>query len=235
MISSPDDEARRQLEDAARQIVASVRHALDARHDETPTDRAAFVDRDLTYYEATAREVATLGFRALGAYEVAATRSGPLEGRNFSEYALSQDGTVIANWFALRSKAGVRETLVFQSFTVDERVLSTGRGLLDVGLPYAPGRAPLIVAEGTTTVAMLDTHRARLAADAGLPRTFLGIDEILTARLDSSRRTAEYRRGLGIGVYESVLRKRFGADPQHVGAALLAAIRAHPEWYAPTG
>lgn len=233
MIASPEDQARRQLEDAARQIVASVRHALEARHEETPTDRTEFTDRDLAYYDCTAREMDALGFRALGAFEVASTRSGPLEGRNFSEYALSRDGTVIANWFALKTRTGVRETLVFQSFTVDERVISTGRGLLDVGLPYPPDRAPVLVADGTPTATMLDAHAARIAADGAPSRSFLGIDEILSARLDSSRRTTEYRRGLGIGVYESVLKKRFGADPQRIGATLLTLIRAHPEWHAP--
>lgn len=234
MIASPEDQARRQLEDAARQIVDSVRHALDARHEETPTDRAEFTDRDLTYYDTTARAMEALGFRPLGAYEVAATRSAALERRNFGEYALSHDGTVIANWFALRSRTGVRESLVLQTFTVDERVIVTGRGLLDVGLPYPPGRAPMMVADGTPAAAMLDTHIARVAGDGAPARSFLGIDEILAARLDSSRRTSEYRRGLGIGVYESVLKKRFGDDPQRIGAALLTVIRAHPEWHAPT-
>lgn len=233
MIAGPGDQARLQLEEAARQIVASVRHALDARHDEVPTDRREFADRDLTYYETTARELDALGFRMLGAYEAASMRSGPTEGRNFGEYALSGDGTVIANWFALRGKAGIRESLVVQSFTVDERVLVTARGLLDVGLPYPPGRVPTIVDSAMATPAVLDAHRARIAADGAPLRSFLDIDEILAVRLDSARRTSEHRRGLGIGVYESVLRKRFGDDPQRIGAALLALIRAHPEWYAP--
>ena len=235
MIAAPEDQARAQLEAAARQIVASVRHALEARHEETPTDRAEFTDRDVASYEATTRELESLGFRMLGAYEVAATRTGPLAERNFGEYALSGDGTVIANWFALRSKSGARETLVFQSFLVDERVVVTARGLTDVGLPYAPGRALVVEADRPPAGVLLGTHRSRLIADGTLARSFLDIGEILAARLDSARRTAEYRRTLGIGVYESVLRKRFGDDPQRIGAALLAVIRAHPEWYAPTG
>ena len=94
-------EMQRQLEEQARNIVASVRNLVDNQEKLVPADLRDFPGYDSRYYDGTAKELSDRGLRVLGDFADAGMVDKPVEQRAFYRFALSEAGGTTAWWFVV--------------------------------------------------------------------------------------------------------------------------------------
>src|SRR5207249_2660799 len=94
---------------------------------------------------------------------------------------LSDDGTVAASWFVYPAPPPIR-CLVLHSWCGDGRVFVTMRGGSESHIPPPPWLHTRRLAAETRTADAVRSHRERVAAAAGAPRSLAGGDELLAAR-----------------------------------------------------
>ena len=220
----------RSIEDSARRLVQSVRTRTDHRAEFAPVRAADFTGLDLDFYARTERELAAAGVRVLGDYEDAAFNRRSPNKRSFYRLGLSDDGTVAASWFVYPAPQPIR-CLVLHSWCGDGRVFVTMRGGSESNVPPPPWLHTRRLAAETGTADAVRSHRERVAAAAGAPRSLAGGDELLAARTAEEAMIAEFRSAQGLELFEPMLRKMLGDKFEKRGRPLLDAIRRHPEWW----
>src|SRR5439155_1458936 len=126
--------------------------------------------RDLDFYARTERELAAAGVRVLGDYEDAAFNRRSPNKRSFYRLGLSDDGTVAASWFVYPAPQPIR-CLVLHPRCGDGRVFVTMRGGSESNVPPPPWLHTRRLAAETRTADAVRSHRERVAAAAGAPRS----------------------------------------------------------------
>jgi hypothetical protein len=225
------------IEAAARNIVTSVRQMLEHRSEYVPADPGQWPADHRRGYDEVERALVAEGWTVLGDYEdLSHTRLLP-DLRSFNRFGRSGDGVVVGTWFTARippSAPGAapseRRCLVLRTWLTDGRVVLSVRGAVDNGCPTAPGQIAHLLDDRVTTHDALVQHRQHLATAGGTPQPVADIDDILARAADDARTTAEFRRSLGAGIFEPMLRKLTGPAFEAQGRPILEAIQQHPEW-----
>src|SRR3954469_8228130 len=115
MMSGPFDEIRKSLAELAEieerldktaknTIVGGIERMIDTVSKEVPSSRSAVPD-DYSSRDAAWAEFRSLGFGAVSAFEPEEWLARPAEERSVSEFALSSDGTIVANVFSMSRKS----------------------------------------------------------------------------------------------------------------------------------
>jgi hypothetical protein len=221
------------IEAAARNIVTGVQQMLDHRSEYVPVDPGQWPADHRRGYDEVERALVAQGWTVLGDYEdLSHTRLLP-DLRSFSRFGRSGDAIVVGTWFTSRTPPsgagaapGERRCLVLRTWLTDGRVVLTVRGGIDNGCPTAPRQIGYLLDDRVTTEEALRQHRQHLAAAGGAPRPAEDIDDILARAVADERTTAEFRRSLGTGLFEPMLRKLCGPAFEAQGRLILAAILA---------
>ena len=215
----------------AQSIVTEIRALLDHRACYEPVDASAFPDRDLKFYERVERELAAVGFRSIGDFEDAALVVADPAKKSFVRFALGAHGAIGAMWFEVPATEGNGlQCLVLHSWLANGPVLVTARGGIDNGLPMPPEIAVELVDGGVDTRSTLRMHGERVAASGKPPLRLANADELFANYTKDERTVSEFRKALGVELFEPMLRTMLGENFEEQGEPILDAIRSHPEW-----
>ena len=215
----------------AQAIVAQIRTMIDHRARYEPVNASDFPDRDLTFYESVERELATVGFRTIGDFEDAALIITDPAKKSFVRFALGAHGAIGAMWFEVPAAEGnALQCLVLHSWLANGPVLVTARGTIDNGLPMPPEIAVERVDGEVDTRSTLRIHGERVAASGKPPLRLANADELFAHYAKDERTLSDFRKELGVDLYEPMLRTMLGESFEEQGEPILDAIRSHPEW-----
>lgn len=230
------DEPDPVIEEMARRIVASANHVLNHREVLGPAAAAEFPGVDLSFYDATGRELAALGATPLGDFQDVNTAHQPAGQRSFYRLALGPDRVTLASWFTTARRIDGQpqlRCLVLYTWLADARILLTSRGA-SAGTMFT--QPPDIVAEdrddSEPAVLLFERHAQRVREAGSRPRELAGAADVLASRQAMLDRIRAYRRGLGLEFYHHAIRTLLGDAYSKRGPALMAAIRRHPDWTA---
>jgi hypothetical protein len=225
-------EAQNQINEVARGIVERYKKLLDSPERLESGASAAFAREHGKWYDGIEKEMVALGFRALGAYENANARDTPEERRSFYRFALSSDGTIVANWFLFPGKTP-RLCVVLESTAEDGAKWITASGVTDTGMPMPPNRKARVFPASASLKGLVTTHRREIEAAKTPLIKHTGMTSILAARLSDSIALSEYREGIGIGLFKGIIRNNYKTDEEFEenGRQVLDAIEAHPQWW----
>jgi hypothetical protein len=225
-------EFQKKVDEIAKNIVLGYKKSFDYRELLEPGASKPFAREHGKWYDRVDKELVAQGFKPLGSYEDAGARDKtPDDKRSFYRFAVSEDGTIVAAWFAFPSKP-VTHAIVIESDGIDGSKWTTAAGLKDNGMPNMPNRHELLFHTDTPISELLTAHRQQVGDAALVARN--GIDDILAARLASSVEYNEFRKAIGIPLFRGVLRANYETDEEFEenGRELLDSIEAHPEWWA---
>ena len=226
-------EADAKIEDTAKNtIVKGIERLIDASHGagrEAPSSRDAFPPRDYADVDAIWAELQRRGFNAPSTFDPAPRQHRPPEKRTISEFALSSDGTIVANVFTLRVESKPRACLVLTSAGAQRRAVTLSADTNT--LPSDPAAVVTRLAFGTPAATMLANHQALSASLNESLHSFGSIDEFLDWRQVQTEKTRKYRISLGLEIFEPYLRAQFTGERAVEATVYLQKIRAHPEWY----
>ena len=217
-------------EQVAQTIVAQVRTMLEHRASYEPVNAADFPHRDVTFYEAVERELAAVGFQAIGDFEDASLILTDTSKKSFVRFALGAHGAIAAMWFEVPGNTELLHCLVLHSWLADGRVLVTARGTVDNGLPFPPGLVVERLPADVDTRSALRSHGERVAVTGTAPTRLADANELFSRYTSDETRTAEFRVQLGAKLFEPMLRTMLGDNYEAQGEPILDAIQRHPEW-----
>ena len=219
------------FEQVAQAIVGQVRTMVEHRARYEPVDAADFPERDGTFYERVEQELATVGFQIIGDFEDASLVVTDPSKKSFARFAIGAHGAIAAMWFEAPAEDGnSSQCLILHSWFANGRVLVTSRGTIDSGLPMPPDVLVERLDADVDTRSALRAHGERVAATGSAPARVSGRDAMFTRYADDEAKTADFRRELGVDLFEPVLRTSLGASYDAQGEPILDAIRRHPEW-----
>src|SRR6267378_2234828 len=173
-------ELQKQIDEAARAIVKSVRTLVDHRSEYRPVRAVDYPDRDAAFYDGAEKELAAEGVRPLGDFEDAAFSRRHPDKDAFVRLGLSDDGTIGAIWF----KLGAASSVAFQSWLEDGRELVTVRAETETAVPNRPEVATERVGLETAVRDAVRRHRSRVRAAGALPRLLRGLEDLLAGYAD---------------------------------------------------
>ncbi|HMG12013.1 MAG TPA: hypothetical protein VK571_02470 [Gemmatimonadaceae bacterium] len=244
-------EIQRQIEESARRIVDSVRRVVDGTEHLAPANLKDFAGYDYRFYDMTGKELSDQGLRVLGDFADPSLLQKPVERRSFYRFALSDDGTTTASWFVVPRPPDSRgillklwsmlwpgakkeplRVLVLHSWCEDGRSFVTTRGSIEGHIPRPQRIVVQPVDSYLSAARALEAHREAVVAGGGVPRRLRTVEEVLAAREEERRMTAEFREAEGLKLFEPMLRGKLGDAYDERGAPLVEAILAHPEWWA---
>jgi hypothetical protein len=214
----------------AQTIVAQIRTMIEHRARYEPVDAADFPDRDSAFYETVQEELAAVGFEAIGDFEDAALTVTDASKKTFVRFALGANGAIAAMWFMLPADADALRSLVLHTWLADGRVLVTARGTIDNGIPTPPEVVVERIDGTVDTRATLRLHGERVARSGKAPLRLGGTEQLFAHYADDERRLAEFRKALGVQLFEPMLRTMLGENFESQGEPILDAIQRHPEW-----
>ena len=223
-------EIQRKIDDHARRTVDRIKRLLDQREVLVPGVEEVFAKQHGAWYDATERDLVAEGFRVLGDYQPNDHGDKPPEKRPFYRFGLSADRTIVATWFLFPSEKPLHRIVLESSFA-DGATHATTRGIRGSGLPVPPNETRREMASDTSIQRLISAQRDEITRHVNPPIAFEGIDAILAERDREAREVAEFRRGIGLGLFEPYLRKVYGDRYEEEGAPLLQSIEAHPEWW----
>jgi hypothetical protein len=212
-------------------VVAQIRTAIEHRASYAPVDGATFADRDIAYYDAVERELSAVGFETVGDYEDTAILVSDPSRKSFVRFATGAHGAIAAMWFEVpaQDSEGLL-CLVLHSWLADGRVLVTTRGTIETGLPLPANVLFERLETDVDTRSALRTHGERVAATGAAPCRLAGADEMFARYAADETAIREFRRQLGVDLFEPMLRASLGPNYDLQGEPILDAIRRHPEW-----
>jgi hypothetical protein len=218
-------------EQVAQAIVAQVRTMIQHRARYVPVTPPDFPDRDAGYYDTIQHELSAFGFETLGDFEDAG--AAPETRRlSFVRFGLGAHGAIAASWFEApgATEGESLRCVVLHTWLDDGRTLITSRGATDSGLPVHPDVVVERVDDALDTKATVRAHAERVASSGKAPRRLTGLDDLFAAYSDDELKTATLREGLGVALFEPMLRTMLGASYDEQGEPILDAIQRHPEW-----
>lgn len=222
-----------ELEEKAKSIVETVRTMLAAmREDLVEGGNARFRRLHGAWYDDVDRQLTALGFTTLGEYHDATPRGDvPPEGRSFYRFARSGDGTVVASWFWFPNPAAPHGCVVLHTWADNGTLAVTGSGIPESGLPNPPEHLMTRLDAGISVQRIVDAHLEGVRQlDATLMRP-AGMEEIIALRDADFEKTHAYRAGLGVELFEPLLRHTWGDQYEEEGAPFVDVIRENPHWW----
>ena len=219
------------FEQVAQAIAAQVRTMVEHRARYEPVSATDFPERDGAFYDRVEQELAAVGFQTVGDFEDASLVVPDPSKKSFARFAVGAHGAIAAMWFEVPANDGDSpQCLILQSWLADGRVLVTSRGTIDSGLPMPPDVLVERLQADVDTRSALRAHGERVAATRSAPSRFAGPDAMFARYAADEAKIAEFRRELGVDLFEPVLRSSLGASYEAQGEPILDAIRRHPEW-----
>ena len=219
------------FDQVAQAIVGQVRAMVEHRARYERVSATDFPDRDVTFYERVDRELASAGFQTVGDFEDASLVVADPSKKSFARFAIGAHGAIAAMWLEVPGEEGNSlQCLVLQSWVADGRVIVTERGTIDTGLPMPPEVLVERIDADVDTRSALRAHGERVAATRSAPSRFNEPEALLARYADDEEKAAEFRRELGVNLFEPILRTSLGANYEVQGELILDAIRRHPEW-----
>lgn len=219
------------FEQVAQTIVAQIRTMIEHRARYEPVDAADFPERDASFYASIERELAAVGFQILGDFEDAGQVLTDASKKSFVRFALGAHGAIGAMWFEVPAAEGdPLQCLVLHSWLANGPVLVTARGTIDNGLPMPPDIAVARLDAGVDTRSALRMHGERVAASGKAPHRLADASELFARHAADERTLSEFRRELGVQLFEPMLRTMLGENFEIQGEPILDAIQRHPEW-----
>jgi hypothetical protein len=225
-------EYQKKVNELAKGIVESYRKMLDNPEKLEPGYSKAFAKSHGAWYDSVEKDLVSLGFRPLGAYEDPANHSTPEDKRSFYRFALSAEGTITAAWFLVPSTPPL-QCVVLDSAAEDGAKWITGSGIRDTGMPLPDNRTVRIFPAGAPNKGLVITHRRAIEAARTPLVTHTGMDSILAARYADAVAVSEFRKALGVGLFEKVIRSNYKTDEEFEenGRDIVDAIEENPHWW----
>lgn len=219
------------FEQVAQAIVGQVRTMVEHRARYERVSAADFPERDTDFYDQVDQELASVGFQTVGDFEDASLIVPDASKKSFVRFAIGAHGAIAAMWFESPAEDGSSlQCLVLNSWVADGRVLVTARGTIDSGLPMPAEVLVERLDADVDTRSALRMHGERVAATRSAPSRLTDADALFARYATDEAKTAEYRRQLGVDLFEPILRASLGANYDLQGEPILDAVRRHPEW-----
>ncbi|HJU69944.1 MAG TPA: hypothetical protein VJ650_17020 [Gemmatimonadaceae bacterium] len=218
------------FEQIAQTIVAQIRTMIEHRARYEPVNASDFPERDTSFYDGVEGELAAVGFQTIGDFEDAAQILTDVSKKSFVRFALGAHGAIGAMWFEVPNEDAPLHCLVLHSWLASGPVFVTARGTIDNGLPMPPEIAVERVDGAVDTRSTLRIHGERVAASGKAPQRLTDASELFARYANDERTLSDFRRALGVELFEPMLRTMLGESFEIQGEPILDAIQRHPEW-----